>query len=280
MTLDQRWFSEAASGYAMSLEINKKLHEEQTPYQMIEIYETKTFGNLMTLDGITMLTSRDNFIYHEMMSHPVLFNHPNPKDVAIVGGGDCGTLKEVLKHETVKSVIQIELDKRVTSIAEEYFPELCESNDDPRATLLFEDAIGWMQNAEAESLDVIILDTTDPVGQAKRLFSEPFYKDCHNALRAGGIVVAQSESPLMDMEILVDLRGEMQKADYAELQTIFFPMPTYPSGWWTATQARKGQKFGDFREQMARHKPFTTKYYNADIHRACSAVPQYMQDML
>jgi len=278
MSLDENWFSEPAQGHAMSLEINQKLHEEKSPYQTIAIYETKTFGRLMTLDGLTMVTSRDNFIYHEMMAHPCLYNHPNPKDVAIIGGGDCGTLKEVLKHDTVKSVTQIELDERVTRVCEQYFPELCESNADSRATLIFEDGIAWMQKAEPESLDIIILDTTDPVGQAKRLFKEPFYSDCLNALRNGGIVVAQSESPLMDLEIIVELRTEIQKAEYAEIQTIQFPATTYPSGWWTATQARKGQKFGDFREQMARHKPFDTKYYNADIHKACSALPQFMQD--
>ena len=276
MSLGENWFSEAALGYAMSLEIEEKLHEEQSPYQKIEIYKTRTFGNLMTLDGITMLTTRDNFIYHEMMSHPVLFNHPNPKDVAVVGGGDCGTLKEVLKHDSVKQVTQIELDERVTRISEKYFPELCESNNDPRAILLFEDAIDWMKNTKAESLDVIILDTTDPVGQAKRLFAQPFYKDCLNALREGGIVVAQSESPLMDMEILLGLRGEMEKAGYIEIQTIQFPMATYPSGWWTATLARKGQKFGDFREQMARHRPFETRYYNAEMHKASSVLPEIM----
>jgi spermidine synthase len=280
MSLDGNWFSESALGYAMSLELKQKLHEEKTPYQTIAIYETKTFGRLLTLDGLTMLTSRDNFIYHEMMSHPALYNHQNPKDVAIVGGGDCGTLKEVLKHDTVKQVTQIELDERVTRVAEEYFPELCESNSDPRATLLFEDAINWMQRAQPDSLDVIILDTTDPVGQAKCLFQEPFYRACLNALREGGIVVAQSESPLLDLQIIIDLRSEIQKADYAEIQTIQFPVTSYPSGWWTATLARKGQKFGDFREQMARHKPFATKYYNADIHKACSALPQFMQDAL
>ncbi len=278
MSLDENWFSEAARGYAMSLEVTEKLHEEQSPYQKIEIYETKSFGRLMTLDGLTMLTSRDNFVYHEMMTHPALYNHPNPKDVAIVGGGDCGTLKEVLKHDTVHSSTQIELDERVTRISEQYFPELCESNNDPRANLVFEDAIAWVKNAAPNSLDVIILDTTDPVGQAKRLFTEPFYRDCLNALREGGIVVAQSESPLLDLNLIVDMRNEMQKAGFVELQTIQFPLTTYPSGWWTATQARKGQKFGDFREQMARHKPFVTKYYNADIHKACSALPQFVLD--
>ena len=280
MSLNGNWFSEAARGFAMSLEITEKLHEEESSYQKIEIYETKSFGRLMTLDGLVMLTSRDNFVYHEMMTHPALYNHPNPKDIVIVGGGDCGTLKEVLKHDTVHSATQVELDERVTRVSEEFFPELCESNNDPRATLLFEDAIGWMKNAQTNSLDVIILDTTDPVGQAKRLFTEPFYRDCLNALREGGIVVAQSESPLLDLNLIVDMRNEMQKADFVQIQTIQFPLTTYPSGWWTATQARKGQKFGDFREQMARHKPFPTKYYNADIHKACAALPQFVLDAL
>ena len=116
----------------------------------------------MMLDGAVMLTSRDNFIYHEMMVHPPLFNHQNPKDIVIVGGGDCGTLNEVLKHDTVVKVTQIELDERVTRVSEQFFPELCVSNNDERVTLLFEDAVAWMKNAEPESLDVIILDTTDP----------------------------------------------------------------------------------------------------------------------
>ncbi|GJM04255.1 MAG: polyamine aminopropyltransferase [marine bacterium B5-7] len=276
MSLDENWFSEPAQGHAISLESNQKLHEEKSPYQTIAIYDTKTFGRLMTLDGLSMLTTRDNFIYHEMMSHPAMYNHPNPKDVAIVGGGDCGTLKEVLKHETVKQITQVELDERVTRISEEYFPELCASNSDPRATLVFEDPMNWIQRAEPDSLDVIIVDR---VGPAKQLFQESFYRDCLSVLREGGMVVAQSKSPLLDLGIIVDLRTEMQKADYVEIQTIQFPVATYASGWWTATMARKGQKFGDFREQMARHKPFDTKYYNADIHKACSALPQFMQDV-
>tara|TARA_R110000782_G_scaffold16289_8_gene46865 strand:- start:313 stop:1146 length:834 start_codon:yes stop_codon:yes gene_type:complete len=276
MSLDENWFSEPAQGHAISLEIDQKLHEEKSLHQIIAIYETKTFGRLMTLDGVIMMTSRDNFIYHEMLSHPALYNHPNPKDVAIVGGGDCGTLKEVLKHETVKQITQVELDERVTRISEEYFPELCEGNNDPRATLVFEVPMSWMQHAEPGSLDVIIVDR---VKQEKHLFQESFYRDCLAALREGGIVVTQSKSPLLNFGDIVDLRAEMQKAGYVEIQTIQFPVTTYASGWWTVTMARKGQKFGDFREQMARHKPFNTKYYNADIHKACSALPQFMQDV-
>ena len=275
--LDEKWFSEAADGFAMSLQIIRKLHEEQTPYQKLEIFETKTFGNLMTLDGITMLTGRDNFIYHEMMSHPALFTHPNPKKVIIVGGGDCGTLREVLKHDEVEQVTQVEIDEQVTRAAERFFPELCESNKDPRVEFLFQDAIEWMAQAKPLSVDVIILDTTDPEGQAKRLFAEPFYSNCHHALSEGGIMTAQSESPLMDLEVLKDMRGEMRKAGFSDLQTLNFYQPTYPSGWWSATMARKTQNFGNFREQVARRKKFETRYYNADIHRASQVLPEYLR---
>src|SRR5262245_1668951 len=125
MTLDKDWYTEqwAGQGSAISLKIKKKLHEEQSSYQRIEIYETETFGRLMTLDGLVMVTGRDNFIYHEMMAHPALFTHPEPKRVLIIGGGDCGTLREVLKHEQVTMAEQVELDERVTRVAEKFFPE-------------------------------------------------------------------------------------------------------------------------------------------------------------
>ena len=141
MALDDSWFTEKAKGYGMSIKIREKLHDEQSLYQRIEIYETESFGRLMTLDGITMLTSRDNFIYHEMMSHPVLFTHSNPKSVVIVGGGDCGTLREVLRHKEVERALQVELDERVTRVSEKYFPELCESNNDPHPNNTIRDLV-------------------------------------------------------------------------------------------------------------------------------------------
>ncbi len=137
MSLDNSWYTEewAGQGSAISLKTVKKLHDEQSAYQRIEIYQTETFGTLMTLDGLVMVTDRDNFVYHEMMSHPALFTHPDPQQVLVIGGGDCGTLHEVLKHKTVTLAEQVELDERVTRVSEKFFPELCESNNDPRARL-------------------------------------------------------------------------------------------------------------------------------------------------
>lgn len=280
MALDDSWFTEKAKGYGMSIKIKEKIHDEQSQYQHIEIFETETFGRLMTLDGITMLTSRDNFIYHEMMTHPVLFTHSNPKNIVIVGGGDCGTLQEVLKHKEVEKVLQVELDERVTRVSEQFFPELCEANDDTRAAFLFQDAIKWMHDAVADSVDVIILDTTDPVGQAARLFSPEFYSDCLRVLRDGGLMVAQSESPLFDLEIIAHVHKSMNAAGADDIKTIQFPQCTYPSGWWTATMARKGQKLKGFRETAARKKTFPTRYYNADIHIACQALPSFLLESL
>jgi len=262
------------------LRITERLAEVQTPYQRIEIFDTTDFGKLMVIDGFVMLSSRDNFIYHEMMSHPVLFTHAQPKDVLIVGGGDCGTLREVLRHASVKSAVQVEIDEQVTRLAEEYFPELCESNHDARASLVFDDAILWVKNAEPESLDIIIVDSTDPIGPAEGLFSEVFYRDCLKALRPGGLVVQQSESPLLHMNILRDMHAAMRGAGYADVKTLQFPQPVYPSGWWSATLARKDGEIGEYREDAAVTKSFSTKYYSAEIHRAAFAMPPFFTEAL
>ncbi|MGR8929492.1 MAG: polyamine aminopropyltransferase [Gammaproteobacteria bacterium] len=276
--LDAQWFTEAqtSSGTAFSLKIKRKLHEEQSEFQFLEIYETEHFGNLMVIDGCTMVSTRDNFFYHEIMSHPALFAHPDPKRVWIIGGGDCGTLREVLKHPNVEHAVQIDIDERVTRLSEIYFPELCESNNDPRADLKFIDGIKWVKDAAPNSVDIIIVDSTDPVGPAEGLFCADFYKDCFNALTENGIVVQQSESALLHMKILKEMRDEMQAGGFSNMQTLFFPQCIYPSGWWSATMAGKNQ-FADFREQDAKNKRFDTVYYNHDIHKASLAVPEFFK---
>lgn len=273
-----RWFTEQVPGAetAFSLKIKRKLHEEQSNYQQIEIYETETFGNLMVIDGCTMVSTRDNFFYHEMMSHPVLFTHPEPKNVWIIGGGDCGTLKEVLKHPAIERVVQIDIDERVTRLAEIYFPELCESNDDPRAELKFIDGIQWVKDAEPGSVDIIIVDSTDPIGPAEGLFGAAFYRDCFNCLSADGIVIQQSESALYHLQLMADMRGAMQAAGFKHLQTLFFPQCIYPSGWWSATMASKADISG-FRETDSDNKNFETSYYNREIHQAALARPEFFK---
>ena len=273
------WFNEEHnySGSSIGFRVTKKLHEEKTPFQTIAIYDTTDWGKLMTIDGCMMVSTRDNFFYHEMMSHPALYTHASPKNVVIIGGGDCGTLREVLKHKGVGSAIQVEIDERVTRLAEQYFPELCESNHDPRAQLLFIDGIKWMAEAQPESLDVIIIDSTDPIGPAEGLFNAAFYTTCLKALRPDGIIVQQSESPLAHLPLLTDIRSALTTAGFESLHTICFPQPCYPSGWWSGTMARKRGKLDSFREADVAAKPFATQYYNLDIHKAALAQPEFLK---
>ncbi|MGE5167792.1 MAG: polyamine aminopropyltransferase [Deltaproteobacteria bacterium] len=281
-TQQQQWFDERHdyAGSSIGFRVNQRLHAEQTPFQSIEIWDTTDWGKLMVIDGCTMVTTRDNFLYHEMMSHPALFTHPRARRVVIIGGGDCGTLREVLKHDEVESAIQVEIDERVTRLAEKYFPELCESNNDPRAQLLFIDGIKWMAECEPESLDIVIVDSTDPIGPAEGLFNEAFYRSCLKALRHGGILVQQSESPLAHLPLLKNIRKAMKSAGFQALRTLTFPQPCYPTGWWSATLARKGVDLEDFRERGAEMKQFPTRYYNAQIHKAALATPEFLKEAL
>lgn len=282
MALDKDWFTEIApeSGLAFSLRFNNKLHEQRSDFQLIEVYETTDFGNLMVIDGCVMLTQRDNFLYHEMMSHPALFMHAEPRDVLIIGGGDCGTLQEVLRHDSVRSATQVEIDEQVTRVAERFFPELCAANDDPRARLVFDDGIKWVADSAPESCDIIIVDSTDPVGPAEGLFRRPFYADCLKALRPGGILIQQSESPLLHMAIIRSMHEEMGAAGFDHLLTLNYPQCVYPSGWWSATLAGKGNPLTDLREQAIADKPFETRYYNLAIHRAAMAQPEFVSRAL
>ncbi|MGO4259855.1 polyamine aminopropyltransferase [Lysobacter sp. TAB13] len=281
MTVDAKWHYEnfEPTGSSIGYRITRKLDEVQSPFQKIEIFETTDWGNLMLIDGAVMLTTRDNFLYHEMMSHPALFTHAAPKNVVIIGGGDCGTLREVLKHDGVVEAVQCDIDEQVTRMAEKWFPELCDRNNDPRAQLLFDDGIAYMANRPAGSVDIVIVDSTDPVGPAEGLFNKSFYESCFRALREDGILVQQSESPLMLLKLIQEMRGEMGKAGFATFKTLPFPQPCYPTGWWSCTLARKAGGF-EFREADAKGKRFDSKYYNAGIHHGALSTPAFVAQAL
>ena len=277
------WFYEnfEHTGSAIGFRIVKKLDEVQSPFQNIEIYQTTDFGNLMVIDGAMMVTTRENFFYHEMMSHAAIYTHAAPKRIVIIGGGDCGTLRECLKHTDVESVVQCDIDEQVTRMAEKYFPELCESNGDPRATVMFDDGIAYMQNAAPGSIDIIIVDSTDPVGPAEGLFNQAFYENCFKALRPDGLLVQQSESPLALMHLIQDMCGAMRDAGFVNFRTLPFPQPCYPTGYWSCTLASKSaQDLAQFRSQDAAAKAFSTEYYNAGVHQAALAQPEFIKRAL
>ena len=277
------WFIERfdREGSAIGLKVHEKLHDEVTPWQHLEVYATETYGNLMVLDGCVMLTDRDNFLYHEMIAHPALFTHADPKRVVIIGGGDCGTLREVLRHPGVEKVTQIDIDEAVTRAAERFFPQLTESNHDPRAELMFADGVQWVDDCQEGSVDVLIIDSTDPVGPAEGLFQQDFLARCQRILREGGVMVQQSESPLYHSgSIIRDLRTAMTQAGFDSVATLVFPQPTYPSGWWSVTLAGKHCPADRFREAAARDRAFATEYYSEAQHLAALTLPPFMTRLL
>lgn len=276
------WFIERAegTGTAFGLELERRVHTEQTPYQHIDIYQTRSFGYLMVIDGCTMVSTRDNFLYHEMMAHPVLNAHASPREVVIVGGGDCGTLNEILKHPEVEKAVQVEIDERVTRLSERFFPELCERNKDLRAELVFGDGIQWMEAAGSSTTDVVIIDSTDPVGPAQGLFGAQFYGECHRVLRPGGLLIHQSESPLLHLELIAAMQDCMKRSGFARTHLLHFPQPIYPSGWWSASIAQKSQEPLAERLDPSAIAALKTRFYTVDIHRACFALPAFVADAL
>ncbi len=275
---DDTWYTEqwAGEGSAISLEIKDKIHDFQSPFQRVEVFETTRFGKLMTLDGLVMVTERDEFVYHEMLTHPALFTHAAPRRVLIIGGGDCGTLREVIKHDSVQQVDMVELDQAVTEAAALHFPTLHAASFDPRARLYFQDGIAWVADAEPGSYDVILIDSTDPVGPAQGLFSVEFYRNCQRALASGGVLAAQSESPLFHADLIRAMQRDLKTAGFADVATVDFPQCTYPSGWWSVTIGARDGSANAFRGEGQARTPFASRYYNAARHRGALAPAQFM----
>ena len=281
---DSDWFTEfderGGTGFALRLGAGRHLHGDRSDFQTIDIYDTDAFGRLMVIDGCTMVSTRDNFLYHEMMSHPVLAHHPDPQTVVVIGGGDCGTLREVLRHDTVQRAVQVEIDERVTRLAEEHFPELCAANDDPRAELLFDDGVAWMRNAPAGSLDVIIVDSTDPIGPAEGLFNQAFYASCLRALGEDGLLIQQSESPLTHTELMRDMHSAMRAAGFASVHPVLFPQPIYPSGWWSGSIASQQAALPALRPDATKGFAEALRYYTPAMHEAAMTLPPFLSRAL
>lgn len=271
------WYREAwdGQGAAISLAIRERLWRHQSRFQLVEVYETTHFGRLMTLDGLVMVTERDHFIYHEMLAHPALVTQGEAARVAIVGGGDCGLLCEVIKHRSVRQVTQVELDPAVTDAAKRFYPDLYAATADPRVSLRFGDGIAWMADAPSDSLDVLLIDSTDPVGPAQGLFAEPFLRECRRVLAPAGVLAMQSESPLFHHELIHQLHAELDGAGFRHTALLSFPQCTYPSGWWSVTLA------GDLplAAPAGVAPDLATRYYTPAVHAGALATPAFLGNL-
>ncbi|MCH8494149.1 MAG: polyamine aminopropyltransferase [Balneolales bacterium] len=268
----------------LSVGVNKVLFSEQTPFQKVEVYETDTWGNLMTIDGMVMLSEKDEFVYHEMIAHVACFSHPNPKRVLIIGGGDGGTAREVLKHPSVEAVDMVEIDEAVVRASKLHMPEVGDFSN-PKLRVLYENGLTFV-NDVPEKYDVIIIDGSDPVGPAVDLFKQEFYDKCHAALNENGVLTGQTESPWVDSyheSIQSVFRAVDNVFDYSRMYLAFIPL--YPTGMWSMAYASKGiDPLSD--EVKARIeaglKDFgsSLRYYNAEMHSAAFALPGFVRDII
>ena len=272
------WFTELEFSFknvGLTLKIKKQLHHEETQYQVLDIFETYHYGKMMTLDGIIQLTELDEFFYHEMISHVPLFMHPNPQNVLIIGGGDGGTVREVLKHKSVQQVDMIEIDEKVIATSKRFFPTVSEAFNDERLKVQIADGIKYVAECIDNKYDVIIIDSSDPVGPAIGLFSSDFYSNCYRILKAQGVVIAQAGTFWYQPEESQDVRSKMKEIfDYADLYWSI--TPTYPSGQMTYAFGCKGLNPYKFDKMRTQDETIKTKYYNPDIHMAAFALPTYM----
>lgn len=279
------WFTDKDEDQALSLRYTGDLlFEGESPYQKVKILESYKYGKMLTLDNMVMTTEKDEFHYHEMISHPAIFTHGNVKNVLVIGGGDGGTVREVLRHDSIEKVTMVEIDEMVVEACKEHLPIIAASFDDERLDLKIEDGIAFVKNAKENQYDLILVDGSDPVGPAEGLFSVDFYKNCHRILKDDGILVAQGESPKFNENAFRELNATFKDIfGDSSVYTSLFYVPTYPTGMWSFQWAIKGGHNPHNIEQehieefVKTHK---LRYYNSNIHLASLALPGFIQELI
>lgn len=268
------WFEETHKNVALRFRLKQRLFEEQSDFQKVEVVETVEHGILLAHDGMIMVTERDEFIYHDMITHVPMFTHPNPKNVLVIGGGDGGTVREVLRHKGVESVTMVEIDGMVVEASKKFIPQTSSQLEDPRVKLHIQDGVKFVKES-SETFDVIIVDSSEPIGPATPLFNVDFYKDINARLTDSGIVVSQGESPYYDMKmqkVLVKILAEV----FPKVHIYNYCNMSYPSGLWSFTYASKGLcPFRDFDSSRVKER---FQYYSPEIHWGAFMVPQFMKD--
>lgn len=280
------WFTERNENLALSLKhTGDKLFEAQSDIQKVEVLQTFAYGNMLILDGIVMCTEKDEYVYHEMIGHVPMLCHPNPRKVLVIGGGDGGTVRELIKHPELESVDLVEIDSNVIHACKLHFPELAQALDHPKVNIRIQDGIKFVEDAPSEHYDIVIVDSTDPVGPGEGLFTAEFYQEVFRILNKDGLMITQSESPRFNSKVFVEIFS-CYKAIFGSDSVYPFLayIPTYPSGMWSFSFCAKGsthplRDLDDFRLQkiVAENQ---LSYYNPEIHRSAFALPNFVKNLL
>ncbi len=271
------WVDEVYQGIVRtSFKLKRRLFKGRSPFQSVEVVETAGHGRLLLIDGMTMVSERDEFVYHEMIAHPAMFLHPKPRRVLVIGGGDGGTVREVLKHASVETCVLVEIDGLVVDASRKYIPQTAGALSDKRARVLIADGVKFVAETK-EKFDVVIVDSTEPFGPAKELFGPSFYKNVKKILTEDGIVASQAGSPFYEITTIKNL-FKITKPIFPVVEVCLFNNLTYPGGLWAFTFATKGlHPVKDFSAARVARAKLRLRWYNADIHVACFALPNFLK---
>ncbi|HOO05044.1 MAG: polyamine aminopropyltransferase [Ruminococcus sp.] len=276
------WFTERHTpNVKFSIKVDRQLYSGNSEFQRIDVFASKEFGRFLTLDGYMMLTEKDEFIYHEMITHVPMAVHPDPKDILVIGAGDGGVIRELTRYNSVRSIDLVEIDELVVEVSKKFLPTTACRLDDERVHIHYEDGVKFIRSCE-NKYDVIIVDSTDPFGPGEGLFTKEFYGSCFKALREDGIMVNQHESPFYDEDAAAMQRSHKRIVESFPISRVYQAhIPTYPSGHWLfGFASKKYHPVRDYNATKWSMLGLETKYYNTQLHCGAFALPNYVEEML
>ena len=276
------WYSEKHTpSVKFSIQVDKQLYSGTSRFQRIDVFASKEFGRFLTLDGFMMLTEKDEFIYHEMITHVPMAVHPSVRQVLVIGAGDGGVVRELTRYRSIERIDMVEIDEQVVEVCREYLPQTACGFEDKRVHIFYEDGLKFIRRCE-NSYDLIIVDSTDPFGPGEGLFTKEFYGNCYNALKEDGIMVNQHESPFYEDDAIAMQRAHKRIVESFKISRVYQAhIPTYPSGHWLfGFASKKYHPVTDLRVQQWNALGLKTRYYNTNLHKGAFALPNYVEEML
>lgn len=276
------WYTEKhTEDVKFSIKVKEHIFSKKSEFQQIDIFKSEEFGTFLTLDGLMMVTEKDEFIYHDLIVHTAMATNPKIKKVLVIGAGDGGTIRELTRYKTIEEIDLVEIDEDVVRVCQKYLPLTAEKLEDKRVSMYFEDGLKFVRSTE-KKYDLIIVDSTDPFGPGEGLFTSEFYGNCYKALSDEGILVNQHESPYYE-----EYANNMKRA-HKRIKEVFpickvyqGHIPTYPSGHWLfGFASKKFDPINDLDESSWNALGLKTKYYNTSLHKGSFALPNYVKDML
>lgn len=276
------WFSEEqTSNVKLSIRVNRQLYSGKSEHQRIDVFDSPEFGRFLTLDGYMMLTERDEFIYHEMITHVPMAVHPKVRDVLVIGAGDGGVIRELCRYPEIEHIDLVEIDQLVVEVCKKYLPQTSCCLDDPRVEIHYEDGLKYIRSC-LDRYDLIIVDSTDPFGPGEGLFTREFYGNCYKALREDGIMVNQHESPFYPEDAAACQKAHKLIVESFPICRVYQAhIPTYPSGHWLfGFASKKYHPLKDLKEAQWNLRGLACQYYTTTLHKGAFYLPAYVEELL